>query len=42
MHPDDVKKIAFRTHHGLLEFLIMLFGHTNAPATFQALMDKVL
>lgn len=42
MHPDDVKKTAFRTHHGHYEFLVMAFGLTNAPATFQALMNDIL
>ncbi|KAF0891456.1 hypothetical protein E2562_009877, partial [Oryza meyeriana var. granulata] len=42
MHPDDVKKNTFRTHEGLFEFLVMLFGLTNAPATFQALMNDFL
>lgn len=30
---EDIDKIAFRTHHGHYEFLVML-GLTNAPATF--------
>jgi hypothetical protein len=37
MRPDDVEKTVFRTHQGLFEF-----GLTNAPATFQALMNEVL
>jgi hypothetical protein len=42
MHEDDVEKTAFRTHDSLFEFFVMLFGLTNAPATFQALMNDVL
>ena len=42
MHPDDTDKTAFRTHHGHFEFLVMPFGLSNAPATFQALMNDVL
>jgi hypothetical protein len=42
MHPDDVAKTAFRTHHGHFEFVVMAFGLTNAPPTFQALMNGVL
>jgi hypothetical protein len=31
MHPDDVAKTAFHTHHSHFEFMVMAFGLTNAP-----------
>jgi hypothetical protein len=42
MHLSDVEKTTFRTHHGHFEFLVMSFGLSNAPATFQALMNDIL
>jgi hypothetical protein len=42
MHPDDIEKTSFRTHHGHFEFLVMPFGLCNAPSTFQALMNDIL
>jgi hypothetical protein len=42
VHTDDIAKTAFRTHHGHYEFLVMPFGLSNAPATFQALMNDIL
>jgi hypothetical protein len=42
MRPEDVHKTVFRTHDDLYEFLVMAFGHCNASATFQVLMNDVL
>lgn len=41
IHPDDTHKTAFKTHSGLYEFLVMAFGLTNAPASFQGVMNKI-
>lgn len=37
----DIPKIAFRTHVGYYEFLVMSFGLINVPSTFQALMNSI-
>ena len=37
----DEWKAAFATNQGLFEPLVMFFGLTNSPATFQALMNSI-
>ncbi|XP_026428676.1 uncharacterized protein LOC113324580 [Papaver somniferum] len=41
VHLSDIFKTAFRIHQGHYEFKVMPFGFTNAPATFQALMNEI-
>lgn len=38
---EDIPKTAFRTRYGAFEFRVLPFGLTNAPATFQRLMNDV-
>ena len=39
---EDVHKTALRKHEGRYEFLVMPFRLTNAPSTFQVLMNWIL
>jgi hypothetical protein len=39
--PEDIPKTTFSTRYGLYEYLVMLFGLTNAPAHFMYLLNSV-
>ncbi|KAG5729497.1 hypothetical protein E4T56_gene4641 [Termitomyces sp. T112] len=39
--PGHEWKTAFRTRYGLFEYLVMPFGMTNSPATFQYFMNNI-
>jgi len=39
--PGDEWKVAFQTNQGLFEPLVMFFGMTNSPATFQTMMNDI-
>ena len=41
MKTKDILKTTFRTHEGHYEFLVMPFCLTNAPPTFQGLMNSI-
>jgi len=38
----DEWKGAFTIHVGSFELIVMFFGMTNSPATFQAMMNEIL
>jgi len=39
--PGNEWKAAFRTNRGLFKPLVMFFGMTNSPATFQTMMNDI-
>jgi hypothetical protein len=41
IHEGDEWKAMFRTNRGLFEPLVMYFGLTNSPATFQTMMNEI-
>lgn len=41
MREEDIERTAFWTHEGHYEFLVVPFSLTNAPITFQSLMNQV-
>jgi len=41
MKEGDEWKAAFHTNRGLFEPLVMFFGLTNSPATFQTMMNHL-
>lgn len=41
VNPTNIPKTTFRTYEDHYEFLVIPFGLTNAPATFQSLMNVI-
>jgi hypothetical protein len=41
IHPDDIQNTAFVTPVGQFQFKVFCFGLTNAPATFQRVVNSI-
>jgi hypothetical protein len=41
MAQEDESKTGFKTHHCHFQFKVLPFGLTNAPTTFQCLMNSI-
>jgi hypothetical protein len=41
MRKEDILKTTFKMHECHYDFLVMSFGLTNAPSTFQSLMNSI-
>lgn len=41
MHPSSIEKTTFKTYEDHYEFLIIPFGFTNTPSTFQDLVNSL-
>jgi hypothetical protein len=41
IHAEDIPKMAFSMRYELYEYLVMLFGLTNAPSHFMYLMNSM-
>ena len=42
LNPEDIPKTAFTTPQGLYEYMVLPFGLSNAPSTFQAVINNIL
>jgi len=41
INDEDINKTTFRTRYRHYEFVVILFGLTNAPSTFMCLMNSI-
>jgi hypothetical protein len=41
MKEEDIPNIVFHSHEGQYGFLVMLYGLSNAPSTFQSLINHI-